>query len=223
MKIKKPTPIVLSSLLLMSVFAGCAQNSNGSSGENSTLSSSQTSASDSESIPEPSETESTETSESKVLVVYYSATGNTENVANNIADAMNADIFEIVPSTPYTDADLNWTNEDSRVSVEHNNPDQRNVPLVSTTVESWDSYDTVYIGYPIWWGIAAWPVDSFIAANDFTGKTVIPFATAASSGMGQSGELLSEFAGTGNWGDGECFRSGSSDEDIIEWAKEAAN
>lgn len=106
------------------------------------------------------------------------------------------------------------------MSVEHDNPDQRNVPLASTTAQGWDSYDTVYIGYPIWWGIAAWPLDSFVAANDFTGKTVIPFATAASSGMGQSGELLAESAGTGNWIDGECFRSGSSDEDIIAWAKE---
>ena len=89
--------------------------------------------------------------------------------------------------------------------------------LVSTYVENWDSYDIVYIGYPIWWGIAAWPVDNFVKDNDFTGKTVIPFCTAASSGIGDSGNLLKEMAGTGEWQDGERFRGGASESDISSW------
>lgn len=91
--------------------------------------------------------------------------------------------------------------------------------LVSATVDNWSEYDTVFIGYPIWWGIAAWPVDEFIETNDFTGKTVIPFATSASSGMGQSGELLAEMAGTGDWQEGQRFRSGASEDDIVAWVE----
>ena len=98
----------------------------------------------------------------KTLVVYYSASGHTEDVANVIADEMGADLFELEPVNPYTSDDLNYTNADSRVSREHENEEQRNVELVSVEVEDWDVYETVFIGYPIWWGIAAWPVDSFV-------------------------------------------------------------
>lgn len=153
----------------------------------------------------------------KVLVVYYSASGNTERVAGDIAEAAGADLFEIVPTEVYTSDDLNWRDSDSRVSREHDDEALRDVPLTSTTVENWDSYDTVFIGYPIWWGIAAWPVDNFVKANDFTGKTVIPFATSSSSGMGQSGELLAEMAGTGDWQEGQRFSSGVSAEDVQDW------
>ncbi len=103
---------------------------------------------------------------------------------------------------------------------EHNNPDERDVELVAATVPDWESYDTVFIGYPIWWGIAAWPVDGFIEANDFTGKTVVPFCTSASSGLGQSGELLAEAAGTGNWLEGGRFSSGASEATIQAWLEE---
>lgn len=153
----------------------------------------------------------------KVLVVYYSASGNTARVANDIAEAAGADVFEIVPVEPYTSDDLNWTNQNSRVSVEHDNPDARTVELVSTEVPDWDSYTTVFIGYPIWWGIAAWPVDGFVSANDFTGKTVIPFATSSSSGMGESGALLAQLASTGDWQVGQRFSSGASASDVQDW------
>ena len=153
----------------------------------------------------------------KTLVVYYSATGYTENVANYIAAATDADIFVLEPVEPYTSADLDWTDKNSRVTREHENEDERNVELVSTAVDDWDSYDTVFIGYPIWWHIAAWPVDGFIAANDFTGKTVIPFCTSSSSDLGESGELLAEAAGTGSWLEGERFSSGASEETVQEW------
>lgn len=152
-----------------------------------------------------------------VLVVYYSATGNTEEVANYIADATGGDLFEVEPAEPYTDADLNWTDDNSRVSREHEDENLRDVELVSTDVENWDSYDTVFIGYPIWWGIAAWPMDTFVEANDFTDKTVIPFCTSSSSGIGDSGNLLADLAGTGDWQDGERFRSGADEADVQEW------
>ena len=152
-----------------------------------------------------------------VLVVYYSATGNTETVANYIAEATGGDIFEITPAEPYTDDDLNWSDENSRVTREHKDESLRDVELTTTQVENWDSYDTVFIGYPIWWGIAAWPVDGFVEANDFTGKTVIPFCTSSSSGLGESGELLAELAASGDWQEGQRFRSSVSQEDVNEW------
>ena len=155
----------------------------------------------------------------KTLVVYYSATGNTENVANYIAAATNGDLFKLEPTEPYSDADLNWTDDNSRVVREHDNPDERDIALVKSTVENWDEYDTIFIGYPIWWGIAAWPVNGFIEANDFTGKTVIPFCTSSSSGLGESGELLAEMAGTGDWQEGQRFRSGASEDDIVAWVE----
>ena len=154
---------------------------------------------------------------SSVLVVYYSATGNTETIANYIAEATSGDVFEITPAEPYTSDDLNWTDENSRVSQEYADESLRDVELTTTEVENWDSYDTVFIGYPIWWGIAAWPVDTFVEANDFTGKTVIPFCTSSSSGLGESGDLLAELAGTGDWQEGERFRSSASQEDVNEW------
>ena len=138
-------------------------------------------------------------------------------MANAIAAATGADVFELEPADPYTDEDLNWTDENSRVTVEHDNPDQRDVELVADTVDNWEEYDTVFIGYPIWWGIAAWPVDTFVEANDFTGKTVIPFCTSSSSDLGESGQLLAEMAGTGDWQEGMRFRSGVDEADVQEW------
>lgn len=121
------------------------------------------------------------------------------------------------PVDPYTSEDLNYSDTDSRVCYEHENPDARDVELVADTVENWESYDTVLIGYPIWWGIAAWPVDGFIEANDFTGKTVVPFCTSASSGLGESDQLLEEMAGTGTWLDGQRFSSNVSQTDVETW------
>ena len=155
-----------------------------------------------------------------ILVVYFSATGNTETAANYIAEATGADVFVLEPVEPYTDEDLNWTDENSRVVYEHDNPDDRAVALVADTVENWNQYDTVFIGYPIWWGIAAWPVDTFVAANDFTGKTVIPFCTSSSSGLGESGTLLAELAGTGEWLEGTRFSSRVTAEDVQAWLDE---
>ena len=153
-----------------------------------------------------------------VLVVYYSATGSTEAVAGYIAGALDADTFVITPSEPYSAADLNWRDANSRVNREHDDPALRVMDLEEASVENWADYDTIFIGYPIWWGIAAWPVDSFVSANDFTGKTVIPFCTSSSSDLGESGELLAELAGSGEWLEGHRFRSGASQSEVQAWA-----
>ena len=160
---------------------------------------------------------------SKTLVVYFSAQGHTEEVANQIADNLNADIFEIIPEDPYTEDDLDWTDDNSRVSEEHNDESLRDVALETTEVPNWDSYDRILIGYPIWWGVSAWPVSSFVAANDFTGKTVIPFCTSASSGLGQSSDLLEEIANGGNWLEGKRFSSTPSNDEIKEWTDSLTN
>ena len=154
---------------------------------------------------------------SRVLVAYFSATGNTERVAGHIAEATGGDLFELIPSDPYTDEDLNWTDENSRVVYEYENPDARDTELTSYTPDNWADYDVVFIGYPIWWYDAAWPVEGFVEENDFTGKTVIPFCTSSSSGLGESGARLAELAGTGTWLEGQRFRSSASQEDVAAW------
>lgn len=214
---KKLIALLLSLMLVFSL-AACGNNPQAAETEPAT------STRVSEETQEPETSEETEAADTestggKTLVVYYSASGNTENVSNVIAKTLGADLFELEPVEPYSNDDLNWTNDDSRVTREHENEDERDVELVSATVDNWSEYDTVFIGYPIWWGIAAWPVDEFIETNDFTGKTVIPFATSASSGMGQSGELLAEMAGTGDWQEGQRFRSGASEDDIVAWVE----
>ena len=195
------------------LLASCSGNSASSVSSSSVAASSEAASSAAAS----SEATSTVTTTGKTLVVYFSATGTTQSVAQTIADTVGADLFEVVPSDPYTSDDLNWTNNDSRVSREHNDEGLRAVALESTDVDGWDDYDTVFIGYPIWWGIAAWPMSSFVAVNDFTGKTVIPFCTSTSSGIGQSGELLAELADAGTWLDGQRFSRGSSEADIASW------
>lgn len=127
-----------------------------------------------------------------VLVAYYSAQGHTAAVAQTIADELGADLFEVTPTEPYSDDDLDWTDDSSRVTREHEDESLRDVELTQVTPNGWENYDTVLVGYPIWWGIAAWPIDNFISGNDWDGKTVVPFCTSSSSGLGRSGELLAE-------------------------------
>ena len=232
MKAKKIISVILTGIVAASMLAGCGSSSRSqtdnteSSSQNEASSSSASETADATEDSENTETtESTDTSENtetptpaetddssetavaddteatgKTLVVYYSATGTTEGVAQTIADATGGDLFD-----------------DSRVSREHDDESLRDVDLVSTSVDNWDSYDTVFIGYPIWWGIAAWPVDGFVEANDFTGKAVIPFCTAASSGIGDSGNLLEEMAGTGSWLEGKRLDRGISEDEVKDW------
>lgn len=236
---KRAFSLLLSLLMAFSLTA-CGGNGNSSSSQASSSApessavESTSSASEPSSSPEseaPSEALSSSevsseasaedtNSGSSVLVVYYSATGNTAQAAQYIADATGGDLFELEPVEPYTDDDLNWTDDNSRVNREHEDESLRDVELVADTVDNWDQYDTVFIGYPIWWGIAAWPVDGFVEANDFSGKTVIPFCTSSSSGLGESGQLLADMAGTGDWQEGQRFRSGASEEDVQSWIEE---
>ncbi|MFK7724670.1 flavodoxin [Pilosibacter sp. HC1M1C21] len=231
MKAKNLITMVLAGAFSVSLLAGCGASKTTESSAASSAAQTETQSSTADTTAaESSEQAESNTEESaentadktnsetgKTLVVYYSASGNTERVAKAAAEAAGADLFEIVPVEPYTSDDLNWRNNDSRVSREHDDESLRDVELVSTEVENWDSYDTVLIGYPIWWGIAAWPTDGFVKANDFTGKTVIPFCTAASSGIGQSGKLLADLAGSGDWQEGQRFASGASDKEIAAW------
>lgn len=153
----------------------------------------------------------------KVLVVYYSASGNTKAVGDTIAQYTGGDVFELIPVNAYTSEDLDWTDEGSRVNQEHEDESLQDIELVSTTVDNFDSYDTVFIGYPIWWHEAAWVVNNFVKENDFTGKTVIPFCTSSSSGLGESGTHLAEMAGTGDWQEGMRFSGSASADGVTEW------
>lgn len=153
---------------------------------------------------------------SKILVVYFSATNNTESVAQKLADGLGADIYEIVPMQPYTDEDLDYGNSKSRSSVEMDDPNVR--PEISGTVENMDQYEVVLIGYPIWWGEAPRIMSTFVESYDFSGKTLAAFCTSASSGFGSSDSLLKEATDSSIWLDGHRFSAVVSEEDVMEWA-----
>ena len=238
---KKISAIFMSVMLAFSLTAcadGGSSNSGSSNdrGENSTTQNSQSTSSQESEISSNStgngSSDNSENSavpnipedpkpavEGKTLVVYYSASGNTEKIAQYIASETGGNTFELIPVNEYSSADLDWTNRSSRVCKEHDDPSLRKIELKSVTVPDWNSYDTVFIGYPIWWQIAAWPTNSFVESNDFTGKTVIPFCTSTSSGFGESGKLLKEAAGTGNWLDGQRFQSRASEDSVRSWVK----
>lgn len=187
-------------------------------------SSSNTETTDNTTTDEENTTESADAPEGMVtqdniLVAYFSATGNTASVANMIADALDCAEFSITPTQPYSEEDLNYDNPDSRVSVEHNNP-ERNVEITQVTPDGWENYDTVFIGYPIWWGEAAYPVDTFVKGNNFDGKTVVPFCTSGSSDIGQSAKNLESLTKTGNWLEGKRFPSDASTTDVDTWLKD---
>ncbi len=226
---KRGLLLLTACIMAVGILAGCSSNSEETSSttqEVQTTAEVETEAEGSSTVAEETTSEevsteevSVEGTEGKTLVVYFSATGNTERVAEMIAEATGGDLFELEPADPYTDEDLNYDDDNSRVSQEYADESLRNVELVADTVDDWQDVERVYIGYPVWWGIAAWPVNTFVEANDFTGKTVIPFCTSASSGLGDSGELLAEQAGTGDWQEGMRFRSSVSDEDVVAWVE----
>lgn len=153
----------------------------------------------------------------RTLVACYSATGHTAAVAGYIADATGADLFLLQPVDPYTDEELDYNDSGSRVSQEYADPSLQTVELEAVTPEGWADYDTVFVGYPIWWGRAGWPVNGFVTGNDFSGKRVIPFCTSASSGLGSSAENLAQLAGSGDWQEGMRFSASASESDVAEW------
>ena len=231
---KKITAIILAALMVLSL-AACAGG--GESVGNSQDTEPQQSGMENVQMPEESQTQeqtsgSNITQESdpnssdsepaskpeggKILVAYFSATNNTEGVAQKLADGLGADLYEIVPEQPYTDEDLDYGNSESRSSVEMNDPSAR--PAISGSVENMEQYDVVLVGYPIWWGEAPRIMSTFMESYDFSGKTLAAFCTSASSGFGSSDSALREAAGSAVWLDGQRFSAGASAEDVMEWA-----
>ncbi len=150
-----------------------------------------------------------------VLVIYFSATGTTKGVAEMIADITDGDLYEIKALEEYTDEDLNWNDSNSRSTKEQDDPSAR--PAIGSDPVSLDGYTTIYIGYPIWWGEEPRIMDTFIEGYDFTGITMIPFCTSASSGIGRSGTNLEENAGSGNWLEGARFGADVTSEELESW------
>ncbi|BCZ27451.1 flavodoxin [Claveliimonas bilis] len=193
MKIRKTLLLLVLAVVFSIVLAACGNSS--------------PSTESSSAAGEEPGTAETNTNGGNILIAYFSHTGNTEEVAGQIADLTGGTLAEIQRAEEY--GDLQEEAEAEILEGVH--------PEITVSVDNVEDYDTIFVGYPIWWGIAAWPVDSFVEANDFTGKTVIPFCTSASSGLGDSGALLAEMAGTGDWQEGMRFRSGADEADVQEW------
>ena len=215
----------LLTLFIVVSLAACAGNSEpagtGSSDVGSSASE-ETSVSESEAA-QPDETgeaelnseTDTEAEGTKVLVAYFSATNTTEGVAEHIAHGVNADLYEIVPEEPYTDADLNYNDSNSRSTLEMNDPSAR--PAISGSVENMDQYNIVFIGYPIWWGEAPRIVSTFVESYDFSGKTIVPFCTSGGNGIGSSATNLEQLTSGADWLEGRRLNGGDSQETVMAW------
>lgn len=153
---------------------------------------------------------------SKKLVAYFSASGVTKSTAERIAKAAGADLFEIKPEQPYSKADLDWTNKKSRSSVEMSSPDSR--PEIAEKLDNIGDYDVVFVGFPIWWYVAPTIINTFLESYDFSGKTVIPFATSGGSGMGKTEEILHKIC-PAKWKNGRVLNR-ASDNDLNKWINE---
>ena len=159
--------------------------------------------------------EAIEDNTSKALVVYFSATNTTEGIAEKLATGLEADLYEIVPQEVYTEADLTYSDSNSRATLEMNDPQAR--PAISGTVENMEQYDIIFLGYPIWWGDAPRIIDTFLESYDFSGKTVIPFCTSGSSAIDASVENLKTLATDATWLDGQRFAGNATQEEVMEW------
>ena len=165
--------------------------------------------------PEMPETEPAPEAHSDTLVVVFSATGTTKGVAEKIASITGADLYEIIPAEPYSSADLNYNDSSSRSTKEQN--DRRARPAIGSEAIDLSGYTTIYLGFPIWWGEEPRILDTFVESYDFSGKTVIPFCTSASSGIGRSGPNMEALAGSGTWLDGKRFSGGVSEDELRSW------
>ena len=199
---------LLAIIALTLTFVACSSNS------------SETAANDKETTVQADETKDNtpangDSQSGKSLVVYFSATGNTKGVAEKIAAVTGADTYEILAAQPYSDNDLNYNNDDSRATKEQNDKTIR--PEIGSEKIDLSAYDTIYLGYPIWWGQAPRIMDTFVESYEFTGKTVIPFCTSGSSDIGTTGDDLEANAGSGNWLKGKRFASGTSQAEVEEW------
>ena len=160
--------------------------------------------------PEPAPEEGTD-----VLVAYFSATGNTENIAEHLVSILDADLYEIVPEVPYTSEDLNYSNSDCRANQEQNDPAAR--PAISGGVENMEDYEVVFLGYPIWWGDAPKILSTFLESYDFNGKTIVPFCTSGSSSIGSRADDLEALTQGATWLDGQRFSGSASQEAVSQW------
>ncbi len=151
----------------------------------------------------------------KILIAYFSATNNTENIANHLNEILDADLYEIIPETPYTSDDLNYNDRSSRSSQEMNDPDAR--PAISGSVDNMEQYDVIFLGYPIWWGEAPRIINTFLESYDLSGKPIAPFCTPASSPLGSSARNLQTLTDDVTWLDGQRFSGGASSADVQSW------
>ena len=208
---------------LLFALTACGSQSNGTDSADSTAEPSifQTDEAQADSsVPSPEEEDEQANAEpesnAKILVAYFSATGTTKTLAEYMADAMGADLYEIMPEEPYTEEDLDYGNDQSRSSLEMNDPDAR--PSISGSVEDMEQYDIIFLGYPIWWGDSPRIIASFVESYDFSGKTIVPFCTSGGSGIGSSAKNLHGLAASDvTWLDGERLKSTSSRDDIVNW------
>lgn len=225
---KKTITFLLSLLIVMSL-AACG-NSSDQTDQASAKSSSTENSTDDTADAETDETQQEETEEQgetktqgetdiqgfRILVAYFSATNTTKGVAEHIANGLGADLYEIVPEEPYTDADLDYNDNNSRSTIEMNDPDAR--PAISGSVKNMEQYDIVFIGYPIWWGEAPRIVSTFTESYDFSGKTIVPFCTSGGSGIGSSATNLEQLTNGAEWLDGQRLNGSDSQETVMEWA-----
>lgn len=160
-------------------------------------------------------TDNQDAQEHKILVAYFSATGTTKGVAEHIANGLNADIYEIVPEEAYTDADLDYNDNNSRTTIEMNDPDAR--PAISGSVENMEQYDIIFVGQTIWWGEAPRIVSTFMESYDFSGKTIVPFCTSGGSGIGSSASNLERLTSGATWLDGRRLNGSDSQDTVMEW------
>ncbi len=222
---KKVITVLISLLMILSL-AACG-NSASQTGQPST----EDTVNSEEPVENSANAENTDTSEgqtnesenpdileeqaTKVLVAYFSATNTTQGIAEHIANGLNADIYEIVPEEPYTDADLNYNDNNSRTTIEMNDPDAR--PAITGSVEDMEQYDIVFIGYPIWWGEAPRIVSTFVESYDFSGKTIVPFCTSGGSGVGSSATNLEQLTDGADWLPGKRLNGSDSQDTVMEW------
>ena len=213
---KKAIAILLS-LTMILVLAACgnsaSQTEQPSTEDTSVESKADTNAA--ENSTDKENTDNQDVQDHKVLVAYFSATGTTKGVAEHIANGLNADIYEIVPEDPYTEADLNYNDNNSRTTIEMNDPNAR--PAISGSVENMEQYDIIFVGYPIWWGEAPRIVSTFMESYDFSGKTIVPFCTSGGSGIGSSASNLERLTSGATWLDGRRLNGSDSQDTVMEW------
>lgn len=215
---KKAIAILLSLTMILGL-AACG-NSASQTEQPSTEDTSVESKADTESAENGTDMENTDNQDvqnHKALVAYFSATGTTKGVAEHIANGLNADIYEIVPEEPYTDADLDYNDNNSRTTIEMNDPDAR--PAISGSVENMEQYDIVFIGFPIWWYVAPTIINTFLESYDFSGKTIVPFATSGGSGMGNTNEKLAPSCPGAILMKGKMLNGLLSQEELKAWVK----